>query len=113
MSAESPGTCDPSARSAVTCFQYCYLVLFIVLKRKHERTLQAIYRVEASIKWRDIEALLEAAGCRVLETRGSMVRIQFPSGSHVVIHRPHPSPETGQDRVRRLRRLLQREKIKP
>ena len=83
------------------------------MKRKHRRTLQAIFQVQASIQWNDIEAMLTAAECDIREVKGSMVRIRFPSGSHVVFHRPHPNPDTGQDRVRRLRRLLQAENIKP
>ena len=105
------GTGFHRALRVVTSIKYRYYYYF--MRRRHSRTLQAVYDVQAGVKWGDIEAMLGAAGCHIRETQGSMVRVVFPSGSHAVIQRPHPSPEMGQDRVRRLRRLLMKEKITP
>ena len=44
---------------------------------KHKRTLKAVFEdpVRSNIAWRDIEAMLEAAGSEITEGAGSRVRI--------------------------------------
>lgn len=41
------------------------------MNRRHQRTLEAIFEVQASVRWRDIEAMLVALGCELGEGRGS------------------------------------------
>ncbi|MDT8871611.1 type II toxin-antitoxin system HicA family toxin [Komagataeibacter rhaeticus] len=46
------------------------------MNRKHSRTLEAIFAnpVSATIKWPEIESLLVAIGCEVIEGNGSRVK---------------------------------------
>ena len=62
---------------------------------KHRRTPEAIFEdpVRSNIAWRDIEAMLEAAGAEITEGAGSRVRITL-NGIRAVFHRPHPQKET-------------------
>ncbi len=74
---------------------------------KHQRTLQAIFEepVRSSIPWRDIEAMLEAAGAEISQGAGSRVRIAL-NGVRAVFHRPHPQKETDKGAVKSMRRFL-------
>lgn len=61
---------------------------------KRGKTLQAVFSrpTTSSLEWAHIEALLVAAGCVVVEGRGS--RVRFVHGHHVAsFHRPHPAKE--------------------
>ena len=51
------------------------------MKRKHRRTLAAIYDVQANLDWADIEALFVELGADVRERAGSRVRFRFPDGT--------------------------------
>jgi hypothetical protein len=55
---------------------------------KHRQTLQAIFEdpVRSNIAWRDIEAMLKAAGAEITEGAGSRVRIAL-NGVRAVFHR--------------------------
>ncbi len=74
---------------------------------KHRQTLQAILEdpVRSNIAWRDIEALLKAAGAEITEGSGSRVRIAL-NGVRAVFHRPHPQKETDRGAVKSMRRFL-------
>ena len=61
--------------------------------------------VRANIVWRDIEAMLEAAGAEISEGSGSRVRISL-GGVRAVFHRPHPQKETDKGAVKSMRRFL-------
>lgn len=80
------------------------------VKRKHEATLQAIFRrpVSGTIRWKDVEALLVALGADVEEREGSRVAVIFPGQMPAVFHRPHPSPMTEKGAVNALRQWLER-----
>ena len=54
------------------------------MKRKHRRTLAAIYNVQANLDWSDIEALFVELGADVRERAGSRVRFRFPDGTRAV-----------------------------
>lgn len=74
---------------------------------KHRKTLQAVFAnpVSGTIKWGDIECLLDNIGCQLVEGDGSRVRVVF--GEQVaVFHRPHPRPETDKGAVKALRMFL-------
>jgi hypothetical protein len=84
------------------------------MNSKQARTLQAIFvdPVSPSIAWSDIESLLQAVGCRVIEGRGSRVRFER-DGLLASFHRPHPAPEAKRYQVRDAREFLSRLGVKP
>lgn len=84
------------------------------MNQKQLRTLQAVFDepVRSNIAWRDIEALLEAAGAEISEGEGSRVRVAL-NGVRAVFHRPHPRKETDKGAVRSVRRLLTEAGVTP
>jgi len=84
------------------------------MSRKHQRTLEAIFDdpVRSNIPWRDIEAVLEAAGAEITEGEGSRVRIAL-NGVRAVFHRPHPQKETDKGAVKSMRRFLTEAGVTP
>jgi len=84
------------------------------MSKKQRHTLQAIFAdpIRANIAWRDIEAMLEAAGAEVTEGEGSRVRIVL-NGVRAVFHRPHPQKETDKGAVRSMRRFLTEAGVTP
>jgi hypothetical protein len=84
------------------------------MNRKHRRTLQAIFDepVRSNIPWRDIEAMLQAAGAEITEGEGSRVRIAL-NGVRAVFHRPHPRKETDRGAARSMRRFLTEAGVTP
>jgi hypothetical protein len=77
------------------------------MNSKHTRTLKAVFKQPTSgaLVWNDIEALLVAIGCRVLEGSGS--RVRFERGGIVAsFHRPHPAKEAKRYQVRDVREFL-------
>ena len=81
---------------------------------KHERTLKVIFEdpVRSNIAWRDIEAMLEAAGAEISEGNGSRVRIAL-NGVRAVFHRPHPQKETDKGAVKSMGRFLSESGVTP
>ncbi len=84
------------------------------MSKKHRNTLQAVFAdpVRTNIAWRDIEAMLKAAGAEVTEGEGSRVRIAL-HGVRAVFHRPHPQKETDKGAVRSMRRFLTEAGVTP
>jgi len=82
--------------------------------KKHRRTLASIFEdpVRANIAWRDIEAMLDAAGEEITAGEGSRVRIAL-NGVRAVFHRPHPEKETDKGAVRSMRRFLKEAEVNP
>jgi len=76
--------------------------------------VQAIFDdpVRSNIVWRDIEAMLVAAGAEISEGEGSRVRIAL-NGMRAVFHRPHPHKETDKGAVRSMRRFLTEAGVTP
>jgi len=85
-----------------------------MMNRKHRRTLEAVFDdpVRSNIPWRDIEAMLKAAGAEITEGEGSRVRIALNS-VRAVFHRPHPRKETDKGAVRSMRRFLTEAGVTP
>jgi hypothetical protein len=81
---------------------------------KHRRTLDAVFEdpVRSNIAWRDIEAMLEAAGAEITGGAGSRVRIAL-NGVRAVFHRPHPRKETDKGAVKSMRRFLTEAGVTP
>ncbi len=84
------------------------------MSKKHRNTLRAVFAdpIRSNIAWRDIEAMLEAAGAEVTEGEGSRVRIAL-NGVRAVFHRPHPQKETDKGSVRSMRRFLTEAGVTP
>ncbi len=84
------------------------------MNQKHRRTLRAIFDDpdRSNIPWRDVEAMLEAAGAEITEGQGSRVRIAL-NGVRAVFHRPHPQKETDKGAVRSVRRFLAEADVTP
>ncbi|MDP9057369.1 MAG: type II toxin-antitoxin system HicA family toxin [Pseudomonadota bacterium] len=69
-------------------------------------------RVSGTIAWADIESLLVAAGCRIIEGSGSRVRFEI-GGMIATFHRPHPAKEAKRYQVREAREFLIRIGVQP
>ena len=84
------------------------------MNQKHQRTLKAVFcdPVRSNISWRDIEAMLKAAGAEITEGEGSRVRIAL-NGVRAVFHRPHPQKETDRGAIRSMRRFLTEAGVTP
>jgi hypothetical protein len=80
-----------------------------MLNSRHRRTLELLFvePVNGNIRWSEIEALLRAVGCRVVEGEGSSVMFE-KSGAKAYFHRPHPAREALRYRVKDARDFLRR-----
>lgn len=99
------------------CFKLHLVPFFgtiIIMKRKYQITLEKIYSrpVNGSIKWADIESLLEALGATIEEREGSRVGVVL-FGVVKVFHRPHPSPDTDKGAITSIRKWLEENGVKP
>jgi hypothetical protein len=77
------------------------------MNSKQKKALAAIFTdpVSGTIAWADIESLLRAVGCTVIEGNGS--RVRFTLNGHVAsFHRPHPEKEARRYQVRDAREFL-------
>ena len=84
------------------------------MNQNHRRTLESIFddSIRSNIPWRDIEAMLKAAGAELSEGEGSQVRLAL-NGVRAVFHRPHPRKETEKGAVRSVRRFLAEAGVTP
>lgn len=84
------------------------------MNSKHRKLLAEVFAepTPANIDWNDLESLLIAAGCKVIEGRGSRVRFAF--GNEIEsFHRPHPKKEALRYQVRAARDFLERIGVRP
>jgi hypothetical protein len=84
------------------------------MNSKQRKTLTSIFAspTPKNLIWADIESLLEAIGCELLEGRGS--RIAFlRDGLRADFHRPHPGKEAKPYQVRNAREFLTKLGIEP
>jgi hypothetical protein len=84
------------------------------MNSKQRRTLVGVFTdpVSGTIAWNDIENLLIAVGCQVIEGNGSRVRFNF-KGEVESFHRPHPEKEAKRYQVRATRDFLTRIGVVP
>jgi hypothetical protein len=84
------------------------------MRKKHADTLNAIFHVPvlSNVKWSDVEALFISLGAKVIEGRGSRVKI-FLNERVAVFHRPHPQKETDKGALVSVRRFLDEAGVKP
>jgi hypothetical protein len=71
------------------------------MNSRQRKTLEAVFAnpVKSNIAWSDIESLLVAIGCSVIEGSGSRVRFER-RGIIAAFHRPHPAKEAKRYQVR-------------
>jgi hypothetical protein len=84
------------------------------MKRKHQKTLDAIYArpVSANIQWRDIEALFVELGADISEREGSRIAVVLFDEIRV-FHRPHPSPDTDKGAIASIRKWFEQHGVTP
>ena len=84
------------------------------MNSKHKKVLQAVFRTPtpANIDWSDLESLLRAAGCEVIEGPGSAVSFR-KDDTIEFFHRPHPEKEAKRYQVRAAKAFLIRLGIQP
>jgi hypothetical protein len=84
------------------------------MNQKHRRALEAVFEdpIRSNIPWRDIEAMMKAAGAEITEGAGSRIRVAL-HGVRAVFHRPHPQKETDKGAVRSVRRFLSEAGVTP
>ena len=84
------------------------------MNSRHRKTLLMVFRdpVLGTIAWADIEALLLALGCQIVEGNGSRVRFE-KDGKLAFFHRPHPAREAKRYQVRDARLYLSELGIAP
>ena len=77
------------------------------MRAKHQRTLEKVLKTPtpAGIRWTDIVAMLKAAGVEVSQRSGSRILLK-KGAERMVVHRPHPEPETGRATVRDIAAFL-------
>lgn len=77
------------------------------MNSKQKKTLAAVFKnpVSGTIEWADMESLLIAAGCEVVEGSGSRVRF-VKDGNIASFHRPHPDKEAKRYQVKDAREFL-------
>lgn len=90
------------------------MLAFTASIQQTKEMLAAISRepVSGTIDWADIESLLVAVGCAVIEGNGSRVRFSFAAEVES-FHRPHPAKEAKRCQVRAAREFLLRIGVKP
>ncbi len=84
------------------------------MRKKHADILDAIFHtpVLSSVKWSDIEALFISLEAKVIEGKGSRVKI-YLNDRVGVFHRPHPHKETDKGALVSVRRFLEEAGVKP
>lgn len=85
-----------------------------IMNNKNRKTLHIIFQqdVPATLEWRRIEALLFAAGAKLIEGAGSRVRFEL-NGAIATFHRPHPQKEAKPYQVRDVRKFLENAGVSP
>ena len=83
------------------------------MRAKHRLTLERMFNkpTPTGIRWADIVSML-AAEVEVSQRSGSRVLLK-KGAERMVIHRPHPEPETGRATVRDIAVFLESLGVKP
>mgnify|MGYP003629055219 CR=1 FL=1 len=84
------------------------------MNSRQRKTLALVFAdpVSGTVEWASVEALLVAAGARIVEGRGSRVRFE-KDGEIETFHRPYPAKEAKRYPVRAARHFLERIGVTP
>ena len=84
------------------------------MNSKHRRTLERMFSqpTPPGLRWADVASLLGAVGVEVTERSGSRVMLRM-GAERMVVHRPHPGPETGRATVRDIAAFLEAIGVSP
>ncbi len=84
-----------------------------MVRSRHKNILAAIFLrpTSGTIRWRDLENALVALGANITEGSGSRIRISL-NGQRIVMHRPHPKPNTDKGAIKTLRVFLTKAGVK-
>ncbi len=84
------------------------------MNSRQKKTLKAVFDkpIKSNLPWLDIESLLVAIGCEIVEGSGSAVRFT-KNGNVAWFHRPHPQKEAKPYQVKDARQFLEKLGIKP
>ena len=84
------------------------------MNSRQAKTLRAVFTdpVPGTIPWVNVERLLIAVGCEVLEGAGSRVRFSM-EGVVASFHRPHPDKEAKRYQIRDAREFLIKIGVQP
>ncbi len=84
------------------------------MNNRQAKVLKAIFvdPAPAGLAWEAIEGLLVAAGCKVIEGKGSRMRFE-KDGVIASFHRPHPAKDAKRYQIRDARDFLVRIGVTP
>ncbi len=84
------------------------------MNTRQRRTLERVFGrpTPTGLRWVDVTSLLGAVGVQVTERSGSRVLLK-KGGERMVVHRPHPGPETGRATVRDIAVFLEAIGVRP
>jgi len=85
-----------------------------IVNNRHRKTLAAIFSnpTPKIMAWADIEALLLAIGCKIIEGDGS--RVRFIRNDVIgYFHRPHPKKEAAPYQIRDAKTFLIKLGVEP
>lgn len=99
---------------AIYACKLSLLTQYDFVNSKQQKTLRAVFAtpVSGTLDWADIESLLLAVGCQLIEGRAS--RVRFVKGTEIAsFHRPHPEKEAKRYQIRLARAFLERLGVTP
>lgn len=84
------------------------------MRAKQRRTLESMFRkpTPTGIRWSDAVTMLKAAGVEISQRSGSRVLLKKGT-ERMVVHRPHPEPDTGRATVRDIAAFLKAVGVEP
>ena len=84
------------------------------MNSKQRRALERMFSrpTPSGLRWADIVSLLGAVGVKVADRSGSRVLLK-KGAERMVVHRPHPGPETGRATVRDIAAFLDAIGVRP
>jgi HicA toxin of bacterial toxin-antitoxin, len=84
------------------------------MNSKQKKVLAAVFvnPVSGTLVWAEVESMLVAIGCQVVEGNGSRIKIIL-NGDAVAVHRPHPGKEAKHYQIRAVREFLSRNGVNP
>ena len=81
---------------------------------EQRRTLEQMFSrpTPSGIRWTDVASLLGAVDVSVTDRSGPRVLLK-KGVERIVVHRPHPGPETGRATVRDIAAFLEAIRVRP